>query len=607
MATTTNSASISTINVSTPNHISNASSTPCSIQASCLEDEDREPNDQAQEWVIGVMLTLCAVGIIINCIGLFVLYLSFAFKSGSVFLEMLGVFDIMTCTMVIPFEVYGILKIETVNVPGGACIMLSILDSWICFSTLISVLAASIYILGRCTHHELPDVKRKNWSHSVGAIMLLSLLLAAIMWMARPNGIKFYKRSKNIAKSALARMSCIFREGALLETAGIAATTIVSIRLGVLVFIAVTMGAAFVAFYRQQKRQKGEISSEKTAPGLDEVDLSHRPSYMCQPINYGRLMDAVSTVVYEGVPNRDLEESTAIVEWVADTMSEDQKLIDAVIQCYFYGEWRDHSSKKPSTHQVDPLPDVSSTGGPALLKPLPMSTGGPALLKPSPMSTGGPALLNPPPMSTGGPALLNPPPRSTGCLALLKPPMTTGCSSLFKSPPMTTGCSSLLKSPPTTTGCSSLLNPPQTMIAPEPDQHRDSITDPVGPSEMSSRSNPAGTSRRFLTFDEQAKHADDHDSDRRARPGLDTEEDPVDLHGIRSSMDMHVHSALTYMYVTGEQQVAVRREMIYQRALNRLMRSGYSVNSAAVSSLTLNNPRAAARYYSACLYACLCL
>ena len=100
-------------------------------------------------------------------------YLSFAFKSGSVFLEMLGVFDIMTCTMVIPFEVYGILKIETVNVPGGACIMLSILDSWICFSTLISVLAASIYILGRCTHHELPDVKRKNWSHSVGAIMLL--------------------------------------------------------------------------------------------------------------------------------------------------------------------------------------------------------------------------------------------------------------------------------------------------------------------------------------------------------------------------------------------------------------------------------------------------
>ena len=411
-------------------------------------------------------------------------------------------------------------------------------------------------------------MKRKNWSHSVGAIMLLSLLLAAIMWMARPNGIKFYGRSKNIAKSALARMSCIFREGALLETAGIAATTIVSIRLGVLVFIAVTMGAAFVAFYRQQKRQKGEISSEKTAPGLDEVDLSHRPSYMCQPINHGRLMDAVSTVVYEGVLIRDLEESTAIVEWVADTMSEDQKLIDAVIQCYFYGEWRDHSSQKPSTHQLDPLPDVSSTGGPAL--------------------------LNPPPMSTGGPALLKPPPRSTGCLALLKTPMTTVCSSLFKPPPMTTGCSSL-------------LNPPQTMIAPEPDQHRDSITDPVGPSEMSSRSNPAGAPRRFLTFDEQAKHADDHDSDRRARPCIDTEEDPVGLHGIRSSMDMHVHSALTYVYVTGEQQVAVRREMIYQRALNRLMRSGYSVNSAAVSTLTSNNPRAAARYYSACLYACLCL
>ena len=569
MATTTNPASISTINVSTPNHTYNASPTPCPIQANCFEDEDHEPSDQAQEWVTGIMLTLCAVGIIINCIGLFVLYLSFAFKSGSVFLEMLGVFDIMTCTMVIPFEVYGILQIETVNVPGGACMMLSILDSWICFSTLLSVLAASIYILGRCTHHELPDVKRKNWSHSVGAIMLLSLLLAGIMWMARTNGIKFYERSKNIAKSALARMSCIFREGALLESDGIAATTIVSIRLGVLVFIAVTMGAAFLAFYRQQKRQKGVISSGKTVPGLDEVDLSHRPGYMCQTINHGRLIHAVNTVVYEGVSISDLEESTAIVEWVADTMSEDQKLIDTVIQCYFYGEWLDYSSQKPSTHQPDLLPDESSTGGPALLKPPPMTTGGPALLKPPAMSTGGPTLLKPPPGSTGGPALLRP--------------------------------------PPMTTGGSSLLNPPQTMISPEPDQQRDSITDPVGRSEMSSHSSPAGTPGRFLTFGEQGKHPDDSDSDRRARPSLDIEEDPEGMHGIRSSMDMHVHSALTYMYVAGEQQVAARREMIYQRALNRLMRSGFSVNSAAASTLTLNTPRAAARYVSACLNACLCL
>lgn len=628
---------------STTSSTTKVSLIPCPFHSDCGDDSDVHHRNYVFKIAVWAAMALCAAGIIVNCLSLYILFLSFALKHGSLFLEILGVSDIMTCTMVIPLEIYAILKIDSVQVQRGACVMLSALDAWLCFVTLLSVLAASIYILVHSVYLHLPNPKRKSWSGSIGLIVLLSLLLAVLMWAARPVGIQFYEKSDNPAKSSVQRSSCTFREAQLLESTGLAATIMVGIRLGLLALITVTMGAASIAFVVRWKRQ--EESSQKSEPCL--ANQAGRPKWWGQPVNYGRLVDAVDFVVDEGVEHKGgLADSTSMVQWVADTLTADKKLIDAVIDCYFHGDLGDSgfqrkqscasdeskSSFRPNTagntsrvsltaNSHNPYTDqpsrphfsgdkegqIRQTFGGSHQRELHTSV----LSQPKPPFAGkSPGAEGQIGQTSGGSHQ-----RALHTRVLNQPkPLLAGKSPGALSSEARTSVASDDQFKNSTGGPSHEGTSPCKFLSNETNLPR-----PVHQSETSLRSSQMETRKRFITF-QQTKDPDDHASDRPVRPSLDPadhasdgpvrpnpnmEQDSVDYHYFRavSSIDMHVHSALTYLHVTDERQLAVRKEMIYQRALNRLERSGLSVESKMTPTMNLLRP--AARYIS--VYFCLCI
>ena len=542
--------------------------------------------------VVVTMATLSVVGFVGNICGLYVLYLSFALKSGSVFLEVLAILDIITCSAVIPIEIYSIDKLATVDMQSGVCLMLSSVDTWLYFVTVLTVLAALSYILARCLHPGFPDLKKVYWTRCIGAVMLLSLLLSTVTMLARPRGLHFRVRSPNFSKLAKHRLTCSFREASILKDKTPATDTMVAIRLGLLALIALAAVAA-CAVYLSHRRQGYAVSSRKSWASSEAGGWGAG-----RQVDIGRLVDSVEMVVHEDVLQPAPPQGFSLVQWVASTLAADKLLIDTVIRVYQFGLLERGSSRqslKPASQGSESEPGSGpppNAGGYRSAGPLGPDGQKPSTTHLSSVSTN----VDQKCVSVEGRSGPYPLLAWAGGTSSPSPPPTEPAH-----PSDTSGQARLSAGGTTHPGSSILLSVPRR------------------PSVQTIQSSKSGTRIRKITFSEQTLDHDTHPappkpaSSKRAssmpesfksvgqRASVGVEEAVYRGYRRDSTNEANMHSTVDYMFASEDQQLNLRKEMIYQRALNRLERSGYFVRKRS-SQETISLMRA-----SRCIDHCLSL
>ncbi|XP_070209788.1 uncharacterized protein [Littorina saxatilis] len=317
-------------------------------------------DDDVSSPLVYVLTTLCVLGIVLNSIGLCNLSLSFRAKHGSALLEVIGYCDLITCAAVLPFELYGLINLATVEVSGAPCWMLSGVDTWLNTITILVALVSQLYVLTRCLRPaHCPDLHFKLLSRLMGCVLLVSLGFSFLEIMARPAGLGVIPHDVKVSSVLREeRGTCALREAMLLESRGSLTDTVIATRFVLLLLLAGAVVADLVVFVGQRNKQQNGVgeAGEATQRG----GSSTRPETR-DHIHYGRLMEAVEAVVdEEGQPLEDVGESSdEIIRWVSDTLTEDKLLIDKnsvviyihsllltlslnllidkVLECYIYG------------------------------------------------------------------------------------------------------------------------------------------------------------------------------------------------------------------------------------------------------------------------------
>ncbi|KAL8576901.1 hypothetical protein ACOMHN_064685 [Nucella lapillus] len=283
--------------------------------------------------VMWLMVICCSGGVLLNSLSLYILFLSFTMKEGCPWLTVVAVCDLVECICVLPFEIYGVSHISTVDISEGVCFLITVADAWITCLVAFANYSAVLNIFARHFFPQLPKLNRQSLSRIMGVELVTSMAISFLTLTARSSGgYLIYANLKDFPTSH--RATCMFRDGMFLEHLSNAADVFIVLRMVFLLLLAVLTCVATAVSYRTQARQNG-VDVLHEFHWHSEEDCN-RGDALVPAIDEVRLMQSVDNVVRDPVSiNIEHNELTRHVE---DILTADKALVEKVLDLYFSGD-----------------------------------------------------------------------------------------------------------------------------------------------------------------------------------------------------------------------------------------------------------------------------